>query len=214
MMGNGKFEGEIRGALFDLDGVLIDSEREYTRIWTEIDRAFPTAIPSFATRIKGMTLPEILSTYFRQEDHAAVTAMLDDREQAMHYEWLPGARELLAEFKALGVPCALVTSSNGVKMRHLREERPDLPGFFQAIVTADQVTHSKPHPEPYLRGAESIGCGPEVCVVFEDSLQGVKAGRAAGAQVVGLTTTLERAQIAGYCDVVIGDLSEFKWLKT
>ncbi|MDE7402605.1 MAG: HAD-IA family hydrolase [Muribaculaceae bacterium] len=196
------------GFLFDLDGVLIDSETEYTRIWSEIDKAFPTGITDFARKIKGETLPKILNTYFPAELHSKVTAMLDSEEQRMRYNYMPGARELIDELKRNSLPFALVTSSNSYKMQHLEEELPGFQKEFNAVITADKVSKSKPDPEGYLLGAKSLGLPASRCVVFEDSLQGVKAGRKSGAFTVGLSTTLPTEIIAPWCDMIVSDLSE------
>lgn len=196
------------GFLFDLDGVLIDSEREYTRIWTEIDGKFPTGIKDFALQIKGQTLPEILNKYFPEKDHPAVTDMLNRMEQQMKYPWLPGAKELLESINRNGYKAVLVTSSNDMKMRHLREERPELEGYFFDIVTADKISKSKPDPEGYLLGARMLGIEPEHCVVFEDSAQGVHAGHDAGAYVIGLTTTLPEEKLRKYCNRIVTTLAD------
>lgn len=196
------------GFLFDLDGVLIDSESEYTRIWNEIDRRFPTGFENFAIRIKGQTLPEILSTYFDPEEHDAVTDMLNEMEQRMRYNWLPGAKEFLEKIKRRGYGAILVTSSNDMKMRHLREERPELEGYFADVVTADRISRSKPDPEGYLLGAKLLGAKPERCAVFEDSAQGVRAGKAAGAFVTGLTTTLPIENLKPCCDLIADTLAD------
>lgn len=196
------------GFLFDLDGVLIDSETEYTRIWTEIENTFPTGIERFALKIKGQTLPEILNTNFPKSQHTKIVDMLNEKEQKMKYEYLPGARELLAIINKRRHGCVLVTSSNEKKMRHLREERPELEKFFNHIVTADRITKSKPDPEGYLLGASLLGLSPRKCVVFEDSRQGVRAGKASGAYVVGLSTTLLTEEIKEFCHIVIRNLSE------
>lgn len=196
------------GFLFDLDGVLIDSEKEYTRIWQRIGERFPTGFVDFAIRIKGQTLPEILGTYYPPELHGEVTDMLNEMEQRMHYDYLPGARETLEILNSMGLGCALVTSSNEVKMRHLREELPELEGYFGAIVTADKISRSKPDPEGYLLGARLLGADPCHCAVFEDSAQGARAGRAAGAYVVGLTTTLPESDIRAHCDRIAATLAD------
>lgn len=196
------------GFLFDLDGVLIDSETEYTRIWTEIEQRYPTGTPNFAIKIKGQTLPEILNSNFKKEDHEQIVAMLNEKEQKMIYNWLPGAERLLKEIADAGYEAVLVTSSNDLKMQHLREERPELVPQFKDIVTADKISRSKPDPEGYLLGASMLGVAPHRCVVFEDSRQGMKAGRSAGAYVVGLTTTLPAADVENLCDKLVKDLSE------
>ena len=196
------------GFLFDLDGVLIDSESEYTRIWTEIDRHFPSGVDNFPIVIKGQTLPEILNTHYPVELHDSVVEMLNAKEQQMRYEYLPGAFELLSRLNEEGYGCVLVTSSNEMKMNHLREERPELEHFFADIVTADKITHSKPHPEGYLLGASMLGVPAAKCVVFEDSRQGVRAGNAAGAFVIGLTTTLPAETLKPYCNRIVGTLAD------
>lgn len=201
-------ETENIGFLFDLDGVLIDSEREYTRIWQEIDRRFPTGVENFAIKIKGRTLPEILSAYFPDKLHGEVTDLLNEMEQKMHYEMLPGASEMLMGLHERHIGCVLVTSSNEMKMRHLREELPELESNFADIVTADRIIRSKPDPEGYLLGASILKARPARCVVFEDSVQGVRAGDAAGAYVVGLTTTLPEDALRPYCDRIVSTLAD------
>lgn len=196
------------GFLFDLDGVLIDSEHEYTQIWSEIDRMFPTGVENFAMTIKGETLPEILNNNFSAYDKQKIIDELNRREQKMHYPWLPGAKELLEKLKSHGYKMVLVTSSNDIKMHHLKEERPDLLQYFDDIVTANRISKSKPDPEGYLLGASLIGMPASRCVVFEDSAQGVKAGRAAGAYVVGLTTTLPSTSLEAHCDEIVETLAD------
>lgn len=193
--------------LFDLDGVLIDSETEYTRMWTAIDERFRSGFPDLARRIKGMTLDNIISSYFPTADRDELIGMLYDMESRMSYSWLPGAKEMLEWLDREGIPAVLVTSSNEDKMRHLREELPELVSYFAHIVTADMISRSKPDPEGYLLGARLAGADPRRCVVFEDSLQGVKAGEAAGAYVVGVAGTLPAGTIAPHSDIVTDSLA-------
>ena len=80
-----------RGALFDLDGVLIDSEGIYTEFWQSIDDEFHTGVDNFALAIKGTTLDNILSTYFSQEDYPEILRRLKMQEQEMVYRLFPGA---------------------------------------------------------------------------------------------------------------------------
>ncbi len=154
-------DGKI-GFLFDLDGVLIDSETEYTRIWTAIAREFYRTpegeIPDddhardVALRIKGQTLAHILEDFPDPAVRTEVTEMLDMLEQRMRYCWLPGAREFLEQITHSDFDAVLVTSSNSVKMKHLREELPELESYFKAMVCAESIKHSKPDPEGYLLG--------------------------------------------------------------
>lgn len=197
------------GFLFDLDGVLIDSESRYTEIWERIDAKFPTGVENFATKIKGTTLENILGTYYPDSATAAqVRAMLYEEEANMRYDYMQGAFELLNELSRLGIRAVLVTSSNAVKMDRLWAQRPELREYLYAIVDGDMVTRSKPDPQGYLLGASKMGLDPRRCVVFEDSLQGVKAGKAAGSYVVGIAGTLPGEALSGDSDVVVDNLTD------
>lgn len=211
-------DGKI-GFLFDLDGVLIDSETEYTRIWTAIAREFYRTpegeIPDddhardVALRIKGQTLAHILEDNFPDPAvRTEVTEMLDMLEQRMRYCWLPGAREFLEQITHSDFDAVLVTSSNSVKMKHLREELPELESYFKAMVCAESIKHSKPDPEGYLLGANLIGANPARCAVFEDSVQGVTAGRRAGAFVTGVAGTVGAERLEEYSDMIVSSLTE------
>lgn len=193
----------MKAYLFDLDGVIVDSETEYTRIWEQIGLAFPTGVEDFARKIKGTTIDNILSTYYPEPERASgVRQMLYDLEENMDFPVFDGARRLLDELKDREVPCALVTSSNEVKMRVLWSRNPWLRDYFHVVVTADMVSRSKPDPEGYLKGASLLGFRPGECTVVEDSLQGVKAGRSAGCRVIGVAGTLPADVLAPYSDIL------------
>lgn len=96
--------------------------------------------------------------------------------------WRPGARELLTDLRANGVPCALVTMSWQRFVEPILEHLP--PDAFAAIVTGDQVEFGKPHPEPYLKAAAELGVAPEDCLAIEDSNPGAKSAVAAGCVVL------------------------------
>lgn len=196
-------------ALFDLDGVLIDSETEYTKIWSEIGRRFHNPLPDFAHRIKGMTLENILNTHFPDTStHTQIKDVLHQMEFNMVYNWKPGAQELLEFLRDNNIPRVLVTSSDNLKMKHLEEERPDLLPLMSDVVTADRISRSKPDPEGYLLGASLAGVEASRCLVFEDSLQGVKAGKASGAFVVGVAGTIPEIELHKFSDIVVNQLTE------
>lgn len=191
------------GCLFDLDGVLVDSERIYTKIWEAIEEQWPTGVENFPYKIKGTTLEDILERYFREEVREDVTNEVIRLEGMMVYGPMPGAMEFLDSLCDKGIPRALVTSSNDLKMEHLWMDIPDLKEKFNVVITGDEVTNSKPDPEGYIKAAASLGIDPRRCAVFEDSLQGVKAGKTAGAFVVGIAGTLKASDIAPYSDIVV-----------
>lgn len=197
------------GFLFDLDGVLIDSEREYSKIWAQVNQEYPSGTKSLEVVIKGCTLDKILDDHYPDPViREKVVKRLYELEKLMKYNYLPGAEKLLKDIQSSPYKMALVTSSNDVKMAHLDEELPELRGMFDFIVTADLITKSKPDPEGYLLGAKMIGCAPKKCAVFEDSLQGVKAGRKSGAYVVGVAGTLQAEVLTPYADIVVDNLEK------
>lgn len=170
---------------------------------------WPTGINNFPYKIKGTTLEDILDRYFPDpEVQKQVVDELYRLEGLMIYQPLPGALEFLDSLGKAGIPTALVTSSNDKKMAHLWSDMPDLKKEFKVIITGDEVHESKPDPEGYLMAARKIGVNTKNCAVFEDSLQGVKAGRAAGAYVVGVAGTLKAEDISPYCDKVVYGLDE------
>ena len=209
---NDKKSNDI-GCLFDLDGVLVDSERIYTKIWEAIETQWPTGIEDFAYKIKGTTLEDILERYFSEDVREDVTKELIRLESMMIYGPLPGAIEFLDTLTSLGIPIALVTSSNGLKMDHLWHDMPGFKEKFDVIITGDEVSKSKPNPEGYLSAAAALGVDPKRCAVFEDSLQGVKAGKAAGALVIGVAGTLKASDLAPFSDIVVNAVADIHPLR-
>lgn len=180
--------------LFDLDGVLIDSEGLYTRFWDETEALYPTGIPNFARAIKGTTLGSIMQL-FKPEERDDIMKRILDFDSHLEYPMFDGALELLDLLGSLGIPTALVTSSNPEKMEQLSRQYPDFTPRFAAVINGSMVSRGKPDPEGYLLAADKLGKKPQRCVVVEDSLQGIRAGRAAGCEVWGLHTTLPRETI-------------------
>ena len=198
-------------ALFDFDGVLMDTEAQYTRFWDETGRKF-VDMDGFGSMIKGQTLVQIFGKYFAdrtEEELRAVEEAINEYERNMTYEFIPGARGFLNELRQAGIPTAIVTSSNNQKMSQVYKAHPDLHTLVDAILTSEHFSKSKPDPECFLKGMEMLGGTPESTVVFEDSIHGITAGRDAGAYVVGLATTNKREVIEPLCDMVIDNFSDF-----
>ena len=198
-------------ALFDFDGVLMDTEAQYTRFWDETGRKF-VDMDGFGSMIKGQTLVQIFGKYFADRTEAelrAVEEAINEYERNMTYEFIPGARGFLNELRQAGIPTAIVTSSNNQKMSQVYKAHPDLHTLVDVILTSEHFSKSKPDPECFLKGMEMLGGTPESTVVFEDSIHGITAGRAAGAYVTGLATTNKREVIEPLCDMVIDNFSDF-----
>lgn len=195
------------GAVFDLDGVLIDTEGTYSEFWSSIDEMYPTGIENFAAVIKGTTLTEILNHFSTEEIRADIKQRIHDFEQTMVYELMPDVNRFIGELRDAGFPIAIYTSSDHVKMAHLKRQQPELLDAVDVIITGSDVSRSKPNPEGYLKAAEAIGRRPVDCFVFEDSLQGLEAGRRSGATVIGLATTLPAERLSGKAHLIVDNLA-------
>lgn len=197
----------MKAALFDLDGVVFDTELQYSVYWGSVFRKYYPDQPGLAQKIKGSTLVEIYDSYFagRENIQRQITDGLNDFETHMHFDYIGGFTDFITQLRRSGVKTAVVTSSNQQKMESVYAQRPEFKGYFDAILTSEDFAESKPSPDCYLRAAARFGADPKDCVVFEDSFNGLKAGRASGAFVVGLATTNPADAIAPYCDKVISD---------
>lgn len=193
--------------LFDLDGVLIDSEELYTAFWDATEKLYPTGIDNFARYIKGTNLDSIMRL-FRPEERDDIMRRILDFDSHLVYPLFPGARELLRYLDSEGIPTALVTSSNPEKMEQLFSQYPQFRTGFGAIVNGSMVKRGKPDPEGYLLAASMLGKEPGRCVVVEDSLQGIRSGRAAGCEVWGLYTTLPREVVEAEATFAFADIQE------
>ena len=197
-------------ALFDFDGVVVDTEPQYTLFWDEKGKKYHPEIPNFGHHIKGQTLIQIYKQFFREPEglQDEITRQLLDYELTMHFEYIDGVVDFMKELREKGVKLAIVTSSNDAKMANAYREHPELKTMVDFIVTADRVTHSKPHPECFLIGAEMLGVERDNCIVFEDSFHGIEAGNRAGMKVIGLATTNSAEAIADKCALVIPDFTD------
>ncbi|MBR4978761.1 MAG: HAD family hydrolase [Bacteroidales bacterium] len=194
--------------LFDFDGVLVDTEKQYTHMWDAIGVDL-LGEEGFGWKIKGQTLKQIYAAYVPDPQlQEAVTERLDEYERQMVYEFIPGVPEFLTALKEAGIPTAIVTSSNDKKMANVYRALPQLKSMVDMILTSEHFTRSKPDPECFLKGMELLGGTPEETVIFEDSIHGLTAARASGGKVVGLSTTFPAERITSLCDMVIQDFSE------
>lgn len=195
----------VKAALFDLDGVVVDTEAEYTRFWDGQGRLYRPDIDNFALGIKGYTLRQVFDEFFadKPELHSKITEALDRHERSMAYEYVPGFVGFIGLLRENGIATALVTSSNNRKMEAVYAVRPEIRGFFDTIITAEDVRRSKPDPEGYLLAAARLGAGIDEAVVFEDSFSGLRAGKASGMAVIALTTTLDKSLAAPYSQLCI-----------
>lgn len=201
-------EKKIKAALFDLDGVVFDTEPQYTIFWGGECRRYHPEHPGLEHEIKGQTLVQIFGKWFSgplEAEQPAIVERLNAYEHDMTYDYVAGFEAFVKSLRRQGVKTAVVTSSNRVKMESVYVQHPDFRDLFDAILTSEDFLRSKPAPDCYLEAARRFGLQPEECAVFEDSINGLKSGRAAGMTVVGLTTTNPADVVAGLSDVQIAN---------
>lgn len=200
--------------LFDFDGVVVDTETQYSVFWHRVGMDY-LGMPDLEGRIKGQTLTYIYKTFFPDmtDKQAEITAALDRFEQEMEYPFIPGVLDFMDDLRRHGVRTAVVTSSNDKKMAAVRRVHPDLDSLFDRILTAEMFTASKPAPDCFLLGMQVLGSEPADTWVFEDSFNGLRAGMASGANVIGLATTNPRSAIVPLCHAVIDDFRGFTYEK-
>ncbi|GAB3867219.1 HAD family phosphatase [Nocardioides maradonensis] len=179
-----------KAVLWDMDGTLVDTEpywmatevalaQAHGGTWTH-EQAMQLVGNDLLT--SGRLLQEQIPLPFEPD---RIVEMLLDGVVARVREavpWCPGSRELLLALKDAGIPCGLVTMSYERFVAPILEHLP--PRTFDVVVTGDQVSNGKPHPEPYLTGAAALGVRPEDCVAIEDSPTGATSAGAAGCRVL------------------------------
>ena len=191
----------IRGVLFDMDGVLADSEKYICK----------AAIMMFAE--KGLTVkPNDFKPFVGTGENRYIGGVAEkyglevdiEKVKARTYEIyksiirdnlkpLPGAREMVSRCRSMGLRLALATSADTVKMEANLMEMGIPASTFNAIITGLDVENKKPAPDIYIKAAEKIGLKPEECLVVEDAVSGIKAAKSAGCRCLAVTTSFDRS---------------------
>ncbi|HMM16733.1 MAG TPA: HAD family phosphatase, partial [Petrimonas sp.] len=198
-------------ALFDMDGVLIDTEPQYGLFWNEIANEYSLGIEDFENKVKGMTIPHIISSYFCKLSNLQIENIFtkfEEFEERVLFPDINGAIEFVRNLKLHDIRTALVTSSSELKLNRVLQQK-HFDTIFDIIVSAKDIKNGKPAPDCFLLAAERLNFPPKSCVVFEDSLAGITAGNAAGMTVVGLSTTYPESELMDKCAKVIPDFENF-----
>lgn len=190
--------------LFDNDGTLISSMESVYRCWTRWAQEYGITAEEFGrVELHGRPAADIAADLLPPEKIAEAVARIEELEVsdvAGGVVLLPGTRELLDSLPM--DRWAVVTSATRVLAEARLAEVGIRPGL---VIAADDITHGKPDPEPFLLAAGKLGADPARCVVFEDAPAGLQAGRAAGMTTVALATTHDACELSA--DVVVTDLS-------
>ena len=144
---------KIIAVLFDFDGVIMDTETQYTVFWDEQGHKY-LGEEDFGRCIKGQTLTQIYEKYFSDKSEAQeeITARLNLFEKAMSYKYIPGVEAFIADLRRHGAKIAVVTSSNEDKMQNVYNAHPEFKGMVDRILTGEMFAHSKPAPDCFLLG--------------------------------------------------------------
>ncbi|MBB5395715.1 HAD family phosphatase [Mucilaginibacter sp. AK015] len=204
-------------AIFDMDGTLIDNTPFHFDAWQQLfkKRGLPQlSHETYLAEISGVPILNTVTRFFGDNlDKAEQQALVKEKQQLYEAAFFPylrpinGLENFLAEIKDAGAKIALATSSGVDDIDFIFETIP-IRQYFDAIVTGNMVSQPKPSPQIFLKAAERLGARAEKCVVFEDSLSGLKAGNNAGMKVVGITTAHPAAIITDLANMVIDDYAD------
>jgi beta-phosphoglucomutase len=188
---------EVTALIFDMDGVIVDSTPAHTEAWRVYLDGYGLDTNNIADRMLGKHNDELVRAFFPAEKLTTESIYEHGvRKEALYREMMspviedklvPGVRDFLLRNRHY--PLAVATNAEPLNVDFVLTAT-GLRSCFRVVVDGHQVAKPKPHPDIYLLAADLLGYDPENCVVFEDSLTGVEAARAAGARVVGVSTTL------------------------
>jgi beta-phosphoglucomutase len=201
--------------LFDMDGVIIDSNPYHKDAWLEFCRRYQVELreEDVPRYIYGKTNKAALVDVFQREFSPEESFRLSEEKEAIYRDLhradirlIQGLDGLLDNFRQHQIPLAVCTNAPVANLDFTLEETGIRP-YFEVLIDASQVSKGKPDPEIYLKAAELLNVSPDRCIVMEDSTVGVEAGLRAGMKVVGITTTHTREELA-HTHLVIDDFRE------
>ena len=202
----------MKAAIFDLDGTVAGSIQPDIAAWEKLFREFNKEFTiNIYKEFSGMTGKSIIVKYLEQVPEKA--DKLQDKKEEYFMAFadtqgiaeVPGVRELIQKLKEANFKIGLATAATRDKVDSVLEQI-NLTEQFESIVTANDVTQGKPHPEPFLKAAEALGTSAEECVVFEDAPNGIRAAKAAGMKCVAITTTHYKEELLE-ADIIIDNFS-------
>jgi len=208
------------GAIFDWDGVIINSGAQHEVSWERLAKEINKTLPEgHFKRGFGMKNEVIIPELLHWTTNPVEIRLLSLRKEAIYREVvieqgiqaLPGVESWLRTLRDAGIPCVIASSTHRENITTTLEVL-GLEEFFSAIIAAEDVKRGKPDPEVFLTAAKQLGVEPRNGVVFEDALVGVTAAQAAGMRVVAVATTEPKEKLA-HADWVVERLDELSVAK-
>ena len=203
---------KARAVIFDMDGLLIDSERVMLECWrataAEQSLALDDTLWLSMVGLHDAGCADLLDRLLGAEQAERLTFECKRRYDLVMQHGLPlkaGVRELLQDLSGLGVPMAVATSTRGERAR-IKLSRSGIDGYFSHVITSSDVAHPKPAPDLYLLAAERLGIPPRECVALEDSEYGVRAASAAGLRVIQVPDLVPATDLARSLATVVESL--------
>lgn len=203
------------GAIFDWDGVVIDSSAAHERSWEQMaaEESFPLPADHFKRgfgRKNEVIFCEILGWTQDRDEIIRLGARKEELYRLLVADNLrdpmPGVRTLLRNLKEAGVPCVVGSSTPRINIEFIIAQL-GLDDCFHDVVAAEDVSHGKPDPEVFLLAAGKIDVPPAQCVVFEDATYGVEAARRGGMKCIAVTSTNPREKLTE-ADWIVDSLAE------
>jgi len=199
----------IKGVLFDMDGVLVDSEpyicKAAIMMFAELGvSAVPEDFHPFVGTGENRYIGGVAEKHKISVDIEKVKARTYEIYETIvrnNIKPLPGAHEFIVRCRKKGLKLALATSADRIKMRVNLEEIGLAGSTFHSIITGQDVERKKPFPDVFIKAAVSMGLDPADCLVVEDAVNGIKAGKAAGCRCLAVTTSFKAS-----------DLNEADWI--
>lgn len=202
-------------AVFDWDGVILDSSRHHEESWERLSRDENLPLPDgHFKKGFGMKNEVIIPNLYQWTSNPEEIRRLSLKKEALYrevvVEWgidpLPGVLDFISYLEREGIPRSIGSSTHRENI-DTALPRLGLEGKFHVITTAEDVSHGKPDPEVFLTCAKKLGVSPEKCVVFEDAPVGIEAGKAAGMKVIALMTSHPASSLSE-ADWIVPDLSQ------
>ncbi len=179
---------QVKAVIFDMDGVIFDSEQCVINCWKEVaERHDITGIEAVCLECIGTNdalTEKIVKSHYGEDFpydtyRKEMSALYHERYDHGKLPKKPGVRELLEALQENGLPCAVASSTREVVVTAQLKDAGLYP-FFSTVIGGDMVEHSKPHPEIFLKAAEALKTAPQACLVIEDSLMGIRAASEGG----------------------------------